>query len=216
MPSDTSRLLSVDIGSKMGWAVWYEGQPVEIGTWDVNKVHKNPDDHARWSHIFDFFDRIIKVHKITALVFEYVHPSVFLSARAAELHLGGRAILQMVAHRHGMNPVGIPVNTIKSCLVKGGANKEQMIDAVSELGYGVEDDNQADAVAVGVTALRIEEGSHDVSHLQPTARRRKKTGGKKAHRDAGAKSKKSRSNDDIPRKKQRNDCRKKSKLLLEK
>lgn len=178
MPSDTSRLLSVDIGTKMGWAVFYEGQPVEIGTWDVNKAHKSPDDHARWSHIYDFFDRKIEVHGITAVVFEYVHPQTFLSARAAELHLGGRAIVQMVAHKNGLNPIGIPVNTIKACLVKGGASKVQMIDAVAKLGYGVDDDNQADAVAVGITALRIEEGTHDVSHLKPTARR-KKTGGKK-------------------------------------
>jgi len=188
MPSDTSRLLAIDIGTKLGWCVMYDGQPIEIGVWNVDKVHSHPQDFERWLHIDRFIQAKIDAHKITGLVFEFVHAATFASSRATELHCGARAIIQMAAHRNGIEPVGIPVNTIKACVCKGGAKKEQIIEAVSRLGFAVMDDNEADAVAVAVTALRIEAGLHDVSHLKPTGRR-KKTGGKKSKAKAPAKKK---------------------------
>jgi Holliday junction resolvasome RuvABC endonuclease subunit len=68
---------------------------------------------------------------------------------AAHVYGGYLAILQMYCAEKGIECIGVPVGTIKKHITgKGNATKQEVIDAVQEMGYSPKDDNEADAIAL--------------------------------------------------------------------
>jgi Holliday junction resolvasome RuvABC endonuclease subunit len=54
---------------------------------------------------------------------------------------------------------GAPVGTIKKFLTgQGNANKQAMIDAARKLGFSPADDNEADAIAILLWAIKTQGG----------------------------------------------------------
>ncbi len=87
---------------------------------------------------------------LSAVYFEeVVFHGKFNSVGAAHLYGGMLAILTAWCEHHSIPYRGIPVGTIKKSFAgKGNASKAEMIQAAKRQGYDVEDDNQADAIAI--------------------------------------------------------------------
>lgn len=76
-----------------------------------------------------------------------------MSVDAAHVYDGMLATLTAWCEAHGIPYRGIPVGTIKRFVTgKGNASKGDVIAAMRARGFAVVDDNEADALAILITA----------------------------------------------------------------
>jgi len=69
------------------------------------------------------------------------------------------AVLTAWAEMRGVPYQGVPVGTIKkSATGKGNASKAMMIEAARKRGFFPKDDNEADAIAILLWALKTQGG----------------------------------------------------------
>jgi Holliday junction resolvasome RuvABC endonuclease subunit len=94
---------------------------------------------------------------IQAVYFEEVRRHV--GTDAAHIYGGFLACLSAWCEEKGLAYQGVPVGTIKRFTTgKGNADKAAVIAALRELGFSPTDDNEADALAILLWALKTDGG----------------------------------------------------------
>jgi Holliday junction resolvasome RuvABC endonuclease subunit len=147
--SDTPHpiILSLDLGTKTGWALWSKNSRILSGT-----AHFRPRRFEGGGMRYLRFERWLAETRnicggIDAVYFEEVrrHSGV----DAAHAYGGFLASLTAWCEELTIPYEGVPVGTIKKFITgKGNAGKQAVIDAVKALGHHPEDDNEADALAL--------------------------------------------------------------------
>jgi crossover junction endodeoxyribonuclease RuvC len=139
-------ILALDLGTKTGWALLSNGQV--ISDTQEFKVDRFSGGGMRFLKFKKWLtDLKNNVGNIDAVYYEEVRRH--LGVDAAHAYGGFMAHLTAWCEHHQIPYQGVPVGTIKkSCTGKGNASKEEMIEAVKNMGYAPKDDNQADAIAL--------------------------------------------------------------------
>lgn len=146
-------LLCLDLGTKTGWAV---GEPLKAVTSGVQSFQPGRYEGGGMRYL-RFRAWLSEMRALIpgelSIYFEEVrHHS---AVDAAHVYGGLLATLTAWCEENKVPYLGIPVGTIKKAITgKGNASKQQVIDAVSALGYHPKDDNEADAIALLHTALK--------------------------------------------------------------
>ena len=138
------RLLALDLGSKLGWALDVDGQ-VFSGTEDLAPMRSRRFDSPGMRYL-----------RFAAKLYEWAPDRVVyeevrrhLGVDAAHVYGGFLSHLQAYCDPKHLEYEGVPVAHIKRFATgKGNASKDQVIDAVKGLGFSPVDDNEADALAL--------------------------------------------------------------------
>ena len=144
-------ILALDLGTTTGWAMLCDG------TITSGSESFKPSRFEGGGMRFLKFKRWLADTKactdgIDAVYFEEVrrHGGV----DAAHAYGGFMAHLTAWCEHHQIPYQGVPVGTIKKHATgKGNANKDTMIAAAMALGFGPQDDNEADALALLAFAM---------------------------------------------------------------
>lgn len=144
-----SAVLAIDIGTKCGFAC---GDPstnnerVVSGCWNL-KPNRFQDHGTRFVLLYNALTELHKSTGFTLIVVEAVRRH--LGTDAAHMYGGYLAIIQKWATDNHVAYNGVPVATIKKYATgKGNADKKMMIAAVRGWGYEIQDENEADALAL--------------------------------------------------------------------
>ena len=139
-------ILSLDLGSQMGWAYGLKGQ-VPISSTVPFKGTRFEGGGMRFLRFRNWLTAFVKENAIDIVVFEEVrnHKGV----DASHIYGGLLAILSSFCEDHHVPYVGVGVGVIKKHATgKGNAGKDMMIDAMRQKGFSPKDDNEADALAL--------------------------------------------------------------------
>lgn len=143
----TKTILSLDLGTKCGWA-YRLGKDVVSGSASF-AAGKFDGPGMRFVKFRRFLNTLHGARPIEQVAFEGVRRH--LGVDAAHAYGGYMGHLQSWCdEQEPQIPYeGIPVQTIKTFATgKGNANKDAVIAAMRELGYKPVDDNEADAIAL--------------------------------------------------------------------
>lgn len=139
------RILALDLGTKFGWAHQDEGGRISWGTEKLVR-HK-----ARPGGVFSDFSHWLAVRLSKGLPEAVVIENVrrHSSTLAAHAFGGYRAVVMMRCESLAIPLYQLEVPRIKKVASgKGSASKTEMIESVRNLGFAVDDDDEADAVAI--------------------------------------------------------------------
>lgn len=146
-------ILSLDLGTKTGWALFQKKKNSNpsgnITSGTVNFVNdRYQGGGMRYLNFQKWLDTLKgNVGKIDEVYFEEVRRH--LGVDAAHVYGGFLATLTSWCETRKIPYQGVPVQTIKKFIVgKGNANKQDVIEKVSSMGYNPQDDNEADAIAL--------------------------------------------------------------------
>lgn len=144
---DNLAILTLDLGTKTGWALRSSDRLVTSGTAEF-KHDRYQGGGMRFLKFKQWLNQmLLAVDQIDAIYFEEVRRH--LGVDAAHAYGGFLAHLTAWCEQHGIAYEGVPVGTIKRHVTgKGNANKAKVIQAVRLLGYCPTDDNEADALAL--------------------------------------------------------------------
>lgn len=146
MTSIPKTILSLDLGTTTGWAV-FAGGSITSGT-----EHFHNDRYSgggmRFLRFKKWLDEIKALNNgLDEVYFEEVRRH--RGTDASHVYGGFIAHLTAWCEQYEIPYRGIPVETIKKFLTgKGNAGKEEMIQGVQALGHRPKDDNEADALAL--------------------------------------------------------------------
>lgn len=154
------RLLALDTSTHVGWALFaHPHRVVTFDTWELPPpVSANPFAMgSRWHAFESWLDMMLIDHRPLVVAFEApISPNMpFAKSNTTTMRLlhGLTVIVETVAARAGLRCIEVPNATAKSRLTGNQhAKKPAMIAAALELGHTVADDNQADAIGVGLVA----------------------------------------------------------------
>jgi Holliday junction resolvasome RuvABC endonuclease subunit len=154
------RVLALDCSTHVGWAVFESpAGRVRFDTWRAPKSFL----HANYGRSFVALEQWL-VDQLTRYVPDVVAFEApimpfagFIEQRSSldivRLLVGMASVVELVATRAGARCIEVPVPTAKKRLSGNGrATKREMINAAINLGHLVEDDHQADAIAVALAA----------------------------------------------------------------
>ena len=151
-----SNCLSLDLGTKTGFCVFrFENNAIRVIKSGTKNFGQPSKTHLgrRFVCFRDWLIRILAECEIGAVYYEQVYGHTGVQAS----HVYGGFLYHMAAACDDMSvPIyGIGVGTIKkSATGNGHASKEEVIQAVQQLGFSPIDDNEADSIAVAVTVNR--------------------------------------------------------------
>ena len=157
--------LCLDLGTTTGWALTRLNKVKQSG---VAKFHPSRFESSAIRYVkFKRFlnDLESDVEPITAVFFEAVRRH--LGVDAAHAYGGYMAVLTAWCLEHQIDYEGVSVGTIKKHVTgRGNASKQQMIDAVKQLGHQPRDDNEADAISIAYWAIdnRLGEQANAMDH----------------------------------------------------
>jgi hypothetical protein len=158
--SEVETVLALDLGQKTGWAVHPSDGHITSGTEEFR--------HDRWQGggiRFLRFKRWLTdlkhcVGALDLVVFEEVRRHV--SVDSSHAYGGWLAILTAWCEHHRIPYQAVPVGTVKRHVTgKGNADKAAVIEAVRRLGFNPSDDNEADAIALLLWALKAGMGEQE-------------------------------------------------------
>lgn len=141
-------ILCLDLGTKTGWAKHTPGR-IDSG---VTSFKNGSFEGGGMRYVkFDAFLRrtvgLIDISMSYTIYFEAVR--AHKGTAAAHIYGGFLATLTSFCENRSIPYEGIPVGTIKKFVTqKGNASKQEVMDAISQKGFSVNDDNQADALAL--------------------------------------------------------------------
>jgi len=143
----TQKILTLDLGTKTGWALKDQNNQISSGT-ESFKPQRFEGGGMRYLRFKKWLEELNQLSGgINQIYFEEVRRH--LGVDAAHAYGGFLAHLSAWCEDKQIPYLGIPVGTIKKHLTgKGNANKQAMINAVKELGFNPTDDNEADALAL--------------------------------------------------------------------
>ena len=141
-----SKILALDLGTTMGWALARPGQITSgTQTFRPGRFEGGGMRYLRFRRWLDEAQGF--VGKIEAVYFEEVRRH--LGVDAAHAYGGFLGQLTAWCEQHGIPYQGVPVTTIKRHATgKGNAKKAAMIAAMEQRGHAPADDNEADALAL--------------------------------------------------------------------
>ena len=155
------RLLSIDPATTTGWAVLDDGQRISSGVLNFSSK-KTAAPGERFATAYNEFCLLVAEQKPDTIVYEAVKR--WQSSQAALVYGGITAMLQTCSYRNNVPIYGVaPKSAKKVCTGNGNASKAQMITWANEhFNIQVQDDNEADALAIGYTYL------HERANIQRT------------------------------------------------
>jgi hypothetical protein len=151
-------ILALDLGTTTGWALRSHDGLITSGTasFRPGRYDGGGMRYLRFTSWLTELDRLSG--PIAAIWFEEVRRHA--GTDAAHVYGGLMASLTSWGELRGVPYEGVPVGTIKRHATgKGNAPKQAMIDAARAKGFGPEDDNEADAIAILLWALDARGGA---------------------------------------------------------
>jgi Holliday junction resolvasome RuvABC endonuclease subunit len=138
-----TRVLAIDPGARLGWAVRTHPQRVMFGTEDFSEYEGVAGRvHTKFHHWFSQF-------LVTVRPDVLISEAPIFRGKHSEYLYGFSVLMTMSAFERGMVIERVNLMTVKAQIANHGrAEKERMIRAVRELGYPVETEHEADAVAI--------------------------------------------------------------------
>lgn len=148
-------ILALDLGTKTGWAVARNGVLLQSGTREI-KPSRYSGGGMRYLQFRGWLQDLLNLTAFDRVYFEEVRRH--RSTDSAHVYGGFLATLTSWCEEHKIPYEGLPVQTIKKWATgKGNANKEAVIAAmVKHWQRQVQDDNEADALAILGCALTYE------------------------------------------------------------
>lgn len=139
-------ILALDLGTTTGWAASSDGT-ISHG-WVTFKPGRFDGGGMRYLRFKHWLTELkSQLGQVDAVYFEEVRRHA--GTDAAHVYGGFLATLTAWCEHHCISYQGVPVGTIKRHATgKGNASKDDMIAAAKSQGHPVEDDNEADAVAI--------------------------------------------------------------------
>lgn len=150
------QILALDLGSHFGWAEIENGKLRDSGHVDLKKL-KGAVRFAKFRELVNARlytpipseKRFIK--RITHIAYEKV--MAHQGTGAAHMYGAFEALTQMIGFEHNIPVTGYGVGEIKKFATgKGNANKEKMVEAAQNFKHNLTDDNEADAIFIGLLA----------------------------------------------------------------
>ena len=139
-------ILALDLGTTTGWALRGAGGMITSGSASF-KPGRFEGGGMRFLRFTRWLDDLGSYAPLGGIWFEEVRRHV--GTDAAHVYGGLMATLTAWAELRGIPYQGVPVGTIKlSWTGKGNASKAMMIEAAKARGFRVQDDNEADAIAI--------------------------------------------------------------------
>ena len=146
------RILALDISSHTGYAVFDDGKLVDSGTW-----HLDAEDYAEKADQLSenfcgiiFKDQNPEIH-IDAVIFEQPMQYKFGSSY---LTTGLQFYLHHIAWIWDIPRYEIsPTKMKKHITGKGNSTKQEVMNAIRELGYKPQSFDEADSIGIGLTYL---------------------------------------------------------------
>lgn len=149
-------ILALDLGTHYGWAEVFEGNLTASGHIDLKKL-KGAKRFATFRELLEARLYVTKhtepepIKRITHIAYEKV--MAHRGTSAAHMYGAFEMLVALIAYDNGIELVGYGVGEIKKFATgKGNAKKDKVIAAVRSMGYDVKDDNEADAICIGLLA----------------------------------------------------------------
>lgn len=150
------KILSLDLGSTLGWASGVGGKPKKHGTKDFQRpVQKDSQETAFSNESFAEFTQWLgkRISSVDIVVCE--KPNVYGTGKFSSFHamrvlFGMYGIVQAVAGAYGKSLIPVSATTVKKFWTGNGrANKNEMLVLAAERGFSsVKDHNECDAIAI--------------------------------------------------------------------
>lgn len=139
------KILTLDLGTKTGWAV-HDGGHITSGQFEF-KNDRFEGGGMRYLKFKHWLSQIHQLGPVDLVVFEEVRRHV--GTTAAHVYGGFLAHLTAWCETEKIPYNGVPVATIKAHATGGGkAKKGAIIEAMRAKGHAPKDDNEADALAI--------------------------------------------------------------------
>ena len=146
-------ILALDLGTDCGFAIYKDDGKFISGTKKL-RTYKEKFG-ARFHEFRKWLLNILEKHSIESVYFErvYGHKGV----EAGHCFGGFMYTLASVCYQQNIPCISFSVQAIKKFMTgKGNANKDEMITAVKQKGFKPETDDEADAIAIMLLALKEE------------------------------------------------------------
>lgn len=144
-------VLTIDLGSTTGWMLKQVGGAQAHGVWKL-KGGRFEGGGMRYLRFRNELESIHAQVPLDLVFFEEVRRHN--GTDAAHVYGGLLATLTAFCEEHSVAYEGVPVAVIKKFVTgKGNADKKAVIAAVRAYGYVVDDDNEADAIAIMLLKL---------------------------------------------------------------
>lgn len=142
-------ILALDLGTITGYALFLGAVDNSMtGVWDL-KPKRFEGGGMRYLRFRKYLDEMRGTVGIDEIHFEEVRRHK--GTDAAHVYGGLMATLQAWCEEHDVPCAGHPVGEIKKFATgKGNATKDQMIAAAQTFGFEPADDNEADAICIGL------------------------------------------------------------------
>lgn len=146
--------LALDLATEMGYALLRANGRIESGSVKFQPKAKEGEG-MRWVHFKRWLvDTKASNPGLRRITYELVVGGVPGQVYAAQIYGGFVAILQVFCEHHQIEYGGVHVGTIKKRWTgNGAAKKPAMVARCKELGFNVENHNEADAIALLHVAL---------------------------------------------------------------
>ncbi len=143
-------ILALDLATKTGWAVVKNGRVIESGVQTFDK-RRGESNGVLFLRARKWLAEFGHPGKPDLVAYEQAH---FRGGAATEICVGLQTRAQELAAEWGVESAPVPTSTLKKWATGvGRAEKPAMIAwAAKQIGHQPEDDNEADAIAVGLWA----------------------------------------------------------------
>lgn len=143
----TTTILTLDLGTKTGWAIANDKKVIQSGVGDL-KINTNFDSNGRTFVKFkQLLQRLYTKYPFNVVYYEAVRKHT--GTLAAQKYGGFMGALQTFCLEREIEYEGVPVQTIKKSFTgKGNADKLAMLREAANRGHTPADDNEADAIAI--------------------------------------------------------------------
>lgn len=143
-------ILALDLGSATGWAIRDRNGLITSGRDKFSESGKT--NGRKW---MNFRTRLAGFENIDVVYYEDVKRH--LSTLSAHAFGGFLAHLELWCEVRKIPLIGVGVGTVKKNFTGNGhANKEDMVAEAKKRGYNPACDNQADAIAIMLLAIKLE------------------------------------------------------------
>lgn len=143
-------LLALDLGTRLGFAIFKDGKFIS-GTKKLGTYKEKFG--ARFHEFRTWLLQMIATHDIDAVYFERVYAHI--GTEAAHVYGGLMYTLASVCLQQDIPCISFSVQEIKKFMTeKSNATKDEMIAAARQKGFDPIDDNEADAIAIMLLAIK--------------------------------------------------------------
>jgi Holliday junction resolvasome RuvABC endonuclease subunit len=147
-------IVGLDLGTLAGYAAIiksHTGIAVTSGRWDCSIKVGHDSPTLRFDRFEDNLRDLLKIG-VDRLFYENVRSH--MGVQAGHIFGGFKATMMRVCDEVGVVYQALEVSEIKKYATgKGNASKARVVEAMTELGYAPQSEDEADALAVALTGL---------------------------------------------------------------